>query len=399
MANLKKFNRAALSEMLGHYDRTKPSDKLIHNPELTKYNYNLCENKGSQLDIINSVIGHKGKEKGWARYQNRADVKAMCTWCITMPADLDKSKQKQFFEECYKFLKERYGVNDGKNIVSAYVHVDEVSPHMHFAFVPVVTDKKKGILRVSAKSRIAKGELKAFHPELQKHLEQALGCPVNVLNQATKEGNKSVEELRQLTASGQVQAVKEQAEANKKKADELDKREQELAKREGEFSSLSDEIKALQEQKQELEREIEGRVLVARPKGYIVVNEKVEQVKAYLKGLVENKKLLGGSDGTYTISKQAKMFIEMVIDGLEFNTREIARLQKDVESREERNKELVKENKSLSSSLSAFQSIKALVGADVWKQVESMAKQRQEQARQSMSRKPLRSNETYKGRD
>ena len=47
---------------------------------------------------------------------------------------------KQFFELSYKFLSERYGE---KNVISAYVHKDETTPHMHFLFIPIVDDKKR----------------------------------------------------------------------------------------------------------------------------------------------------------------------------------------------------------------------------------------------------------------
>ena len=46
---------------------------------------------------------------------------------------------KQFFELSYKFLSERYGE---QNVISAYVHMDETTPHMHFLFIPIVDDKK-----------------------------------------------------------------------------------------------------------------------------------------------------------------------------------------------------------------------------------------------------------------
>ena len=49
-------------------------------------------------------------------------------------ARLDERMQELFFEETYAFLSERYGA---QNVISAYVHLDERSPHMHFAFVPV----------------------------------------------------------------------------------------------------------------------------------------------------------------------------------------------------------------------------------------------------------------------
>ena len=42
--------------------------------------------------------------------------------------------QKQFFADCTDFFSERYGK---ENVVSAVVHLDESSPHLHFNLMPV----------------------------------------------------------------------------------------------------------------------------------------------------------------------------------------------------------------------------------------------------------------------
>ena len=42
--------------------------------------------------------------------------------------------QKRFFSDCTKFFAERYGK---ENIVSAVVHLDESTPHLHFNLMPV----------------------------------------------------------------------------------------------------------------------------------------------------------------------------------------------------------------------------------------------------------------------
>ena len=51
----------------------------------------------------------------------------------------DKSPQEQaeYFNYAFEFLKERYRE---ENFVSAVVHLDEATPHMHFVFVPITED-------------------------------------------------------------------------------------------------------------------------------------------------------------------------------------------------------------------------------------------------------------------
>lgn len=44
-------------------------------------------------------------------------------------------QQKQFFSDCTDFFSERYGK---ENVVSAVVHLDESTPHLHFNLMPVI---------------------------------------------------------------------------------------------------------------------------------------------------------------------------------------------------------------------------------------------------------------------
>ena len=122
----------------------------------------------------------------------RKDVNWLVSWVITMPADYTGNKAL-FFKEAYNFMENRYGKG---NVVSAYVHLDETSPHMHFCFVPVIFDKKKQEYKVNAKQCINKVELKQIHPEMQEYLENKLQTKVNILNGTTAEGNKTIDQLK-----------------------------------------------------------------------------------------------------------------------------------------------------------------------------------------------------------
>ncbi len=48
---------------------------------------------------------------------------------------LSPEEQRQFFTDCTEFFAERYGE---ENIISAVVHVDETSPHLHLNLIPVL---------------------------------------------------------------------------------------------------------------------------------------------------------------------------------------------------------------------------------------------------------------------
>lgn len=51
---------------------------------------------------------------------------------------LAAEQQKQFFADCTDFFSERYGK---ENVVSAVVHLDESTPHLHFNLMPVTNGR------------------------------------------------------------------------------------------------------------------------------------------------------------------------------------------------------------------------------------------------------------------
>ena len=70
---------------------------------------------------------------------------------------------KDYFETNLDFLKNEYGAH---NIISANVHLDEHTPHMHFTFTPITKDG-----RFSAKEIIGnRGDLRQLQDRYYKHL-------------------------------------------------------------------------------------------------------------------------------------------------------------------------------------------------------------------------------------
>nr|WP_302046504.1 MobV family relaxase [Leuconostoc lactis] len=104
----------------------------------------------------------------------RDDVKALATWIVTLPEEIAEApyeQQSAFFEATTNFLNERYGQ---ENAVAAVVHYDETTPHLHYAFVPVVFDDKKSRYKVSAKEVLTRHDLQTFHEDLDQHLKKVL---------------------------------------------------------------------------------------------------------------------------------------------------------------------------------------------------------------------------------
>ena len=210
MAHCKKFGKAACGHMFKHYERAKDENGCyvkFGNEDIdssrTCFNYNLATHqKMMQGDFVK-------KRCSEVFCLNRKDVNVMCSWVVTVPKTLPENMTDIFMRETYNFLEKRYG---RENVISAYVHMDEKTPHMHFAFVPVKFDKKKNRYKVSACEVIDRKELLAFHSDLENYLNSRLPCRVDILNEATKEGNKSVEELKRNTAEEELKKIKRQSE-------------------------------------------------------------------------------------------------------------------------------------------------------------------------------------------
>lgn len=197
MAHVAKYTKGAMGHLMKHFERGKDGNgEYIKfgnesiDTSLSELNYNLAPHQ-NQLDFIHKRLSE-------VHCLKRKDVNVMCSWVVSAPKELPEEHTKEFFQRTYDFLEKKYGK---QNVISAYVHMDETTPHMHFAFVPVVYDKKKDRYKVSAKEVITKAELNSFHKELQAEMDKFVAkyeheFECNVLNGATANGNKSIQELK-----------------------------------------------------------------------------------------------------------------------------------------------------------------------------------------------------------
>lgn len=200
MAHVAKYTRGAIGHLTKHFERAtneigeyiKFSNQDIDTSR-SKLNYNLAPER-NQLEYIHERIEQ-------VQCLKRKDVNVMCSWVITAPKELPEEYQKDFFKLCYEFLKNRYDPQE-KNVISSYVHLDEISPHLHYAFIPIVFDEKKKKEKVSAKELITKKDLQTFHTDFQKFIDEKLlklhdyEFECNILNGATQNGNLTIQGLK-----------------------------------------------------------------------------------------------------------------------------------------------------------------------------------------------------------
>ena len=165
VCHVAKYSRNNIVGIQKHNQRQNKSYKN-KDIDITKSNKNIdFENKAriKYLEKIEKII----KENRTKGKVIRKDAILMCENVISASPEfflgMDQSEKEKYFKYAYEFLKDRYGE---KNIISATVHFDETTPHMHFNFVPITSDGK-----LSARDLITRIELKKIQNELPRFLQ------------------------------------------------------------------------------------------------------------------------------------------------------------------------------------------------------------------------------------
>ena len=132
---MEKYHKTDIApvEQENERDETYQAD----NPQIdftrTRNNYNIIKRQRSYTQFINDKI-----EALDLPTKVRKDAVLMCSFVVGSDrqffGNLSEEEQKQFFVDCTHFFAERYG--DG-NIISAVVHMDETTPHLHLNLIPI----------------------------------------------------------------------------------------------------------------------------------------------------------------------------------------------------------------------------------------------------------------------
>ena len=308
MANYAKYTKGAMGHMLKHYERAKDEHgeylkfgNQDIDPSRSGENYNLAP-EHNQLEFI-----HRRLDEVYC--MKRKDVNVMCTWVITAPKDLKPGQEADFFKEAYSFLEKKYGQ---ENVVSSYVHKDEKTPHMHFCFMPIVSDLKRNGYKVSAKECVTRTDLNQFHEQLQEHMTSK-GIQCSIVNEATLEGNKAIKELKQGTARRTLQNVRKATKEEKANLQNLQK----------EKAVLNREIEALKDLKG-----IQGKVLTSqqvkdiKTENVMFDDTKVKISKTDLENLKKTAYMGENANKAFEASKTYLQKAEKTLEAVEQKRRE-----------------------------------------------------------------------------
>ncbi|CAK7026099.1 MAG: hypothetical protein DELT_02590 [Desulfovibrio sp.] len=237
--HMNKFKKEAVRGIQSHNNRERESHS---NPDIdyerSGHNYELHDQAASDYaqaiqNRIDDLLLVKAVRK---------DAVRMCGLIVSSDSaffeKLSPEDTRRFFEESKAFLTDFVGK---ENVISAMVHLDEKTPHMHFLHVPVTSDG-----RLSAKTIYTRESLKKLQTELPRHLqnrgfelqrgvEQEPGAKKRHLN--TREFKQQQEALRSLEKEAEAVSMN-------------------LEQRQREESELRERLQSYEQQAQEAEKEL-----------------------------------------------------------------------------------------------------------------------------------------------
>ena len=227
MADVQKYNAS-------NFGAFAHDERNLNNPVQYRKNYEIkAERTHLNYDLISGKTGEtaehgelqKRLEARLAQLtirKRRANTVLFGSWVVTLPAELKEvsmEKQREFFQHTVQFIKNRYGE---ENVIGAWVHNDETTPHVHVKFVPEerkktfgaegkdITDynRHEGTGVLLGKDIFKRGEYQTFHRDLQKYLELKMGMRLSILNGVTlaQGGNKSVARMKEETVLAEEKA-------------------------------------------------------------------------------------------------------------------------------------------------------------------------------------------------
>ena len=138
-----KLTRAQAMGAYKHNERkTKNHSNKNIDSSKTELNYYLKKTELSYIKEFDRI-----KEKYNLKGQIRSNSNIMCEMVFTSDQkffdEIGYEESKRYFTESYNFICNYKNLGE-QNIISAVVHMDEDTPHMHLLFIPVVhtTDKE-----------------------------------------------------------------------------------------------------------------------------------------------------------------------------------------------------------------------------------------------------------------
>ena len=219
---MEKYKRQDVSPIEKENERDE--NYIGSNPQIdserTSENYHIIYPQGKYIDMINKRLATLTLKR-----KIRSDAILINSFIISSDGEFFKGlrawEQRAFFEDCARFFMKKYGY---ENMLSAVVHIDETTPHMHLNFVPINDG------RLSSKSLFDKKKLSELQTELWEQVGKKYGL---------KRGKENSQATHITAAEHKAKAVVQWAE---QKRDEIGKQTEQ---KQAELDELTQTVEAV----------------------------------------------------------------------------------------------------------------------------------------------------------
>ena len=208
VCHMEKYHKTDIApvEQENERDETYRASNPQIDPTRTSGNYHIVKRQRSYTQFINDKV-----EALDLPTKVRKDAVLICSFVVGSDrkffGELSPSEQRQFFVDCTRFFAKRYGED---NIISAVVHTDETTPHLHLNLIPIANG------RLCAKKLFDRKALTALQTDLHREVgakwdlqRGKAGSQAKHLDTAEFKAKKIVEQAR-----GQADGIIAEADHN-----------------------------------------------------------------------------------------------------------------------------------------------------------------------------------------
>ena len=212
---MEKYKRQEVSPVEEENERDETYQ--ASNPQIdssrTHLNYHVIYPMKSYMEIINGRLSELELKR-----KIRSDAILMNSFIVTSDGEFFKGlhpwEQREFFRDCAEFFSRKYR---SENMISAIVHMDETTPHMHLNFIPI----NEG--RLSSKSLFDRQKLAQLQTELHESIGKKWGLQRGKEGSQTKHLSTAEYKAKKIieSAKQREREIDEQTERKKAELDDL----------------------------------------------------------------------------------------------------------------------------------------------------------------------------------
>ena len=207
-----KYTKDEMNQLAPHNERYKKkySNKNIDLSK-TSQNYHLKQPiENTYYKEYKRLVQQNNLYEGQIHKNSIYACEMILTSDSTFFDKIGQNETKRYFKECYDFVSNYHDLGE-ENIISAVVHLDEESPHMHLVYIPVInsTDRVGNPVRkVNARDFWkGKGSYKKLQDDFYKYITSK-GFDLDRGKENTDREHLNTDDMKNLTNFYDTKALK-----------------------------------------------------------------------------------------------------------------------------------------------------------------------------------------------